>query len=179
MSSSEPLLTDLLSRAIGWLGPKPRTIFEMRRYLAARFPEATSERVEDTIKELRRRRYLDDDAYADAFVDEARRRHPMGKNLIRVRLRERGIEEGAIERSLDALSRTDEIALAKQVAQKHQRLYRLRGSKGGLRLEGNRRNQARLMRALDQRGFPEDIARAVVFDMGSEGDAGEQLMDAS
>lgn len=153
---------------MGWLGTKPRTTWEMRRYLTKRFPGVSLDRVEEGVAELIRRRYLDDTAYADAYVEEARRLHPMGRNLIRLRLRERGLDEALITEALGLLTRSDEIAMAKHVAEKHRRLHLRRDQQGGNHEMDERKSQAKLMRALDQRGFSDDIARAVVFQTESQ-----------
>ena len=141
--------TDMYAAMLRWLGVKPRTVAEVEQKLHERFDDISSDEVETIINRLKEKKYLDDAQYALDYVDEAKRLHPMGRNLIRHRLIERGVPELHIDQALETLTSEEEKSLAEKV------------------IAGKPRSsfeaQAKLMRYLDSRGFPQDVAHAIVF----------------
>ncbi len=80
-----------LGRALALLARRAYTEAELRRKLAG-YPEAE---VEEALGRLRGWGYLDDRAYAEAFVRS--RRHRFGPHRLRRELLRRGVDEGIVE----------------------------------------------------------------------------------
>ena len=80
-----------------------------------------AERAAASIEELG---YISDEAYAEAFVDSRLRSKPKGRIALRRELRQKGIDNATIERTLTAVSDEDELEAARKLAEKQMRLYR-------------------------------------------------------
>lgn len=84
--------------ALRYLAVRPRSEAEVRQYLARKgFDETT---VNQVIGRLLEWGYLDDEAFARAWVRERERFRPRGPKALRQELRRKGIDEGIIERVL-------------------------------------------------------------------------------
>ncbi|HSH44921.1 MAG TPA: RecX family transcriptional regulator, partial [Longimicrobiales bacterium] len=114
---------------------------------------------------LDERGYLDDDAFAQAFVRDRLRLRPRGRlGLIR-ELRRKGVDEDVAERAVgDVMAEedVDERTLAAEAAEawarKNRRVLRRAGRSREDRLRANRRLYGHLAR----RGFAPDAVRAAI-----------------
>lgn len=100
--------------ALKYVAYKPRTEQEIVRYLREKgFSNAI---VATVIAWLTQYRYLDDRAYAKAWVGERRRTKGASRELLRMELRQKGIAEQTIDEALADLSATEEADLAREWA---------------------------------------------------------------
>jgi regulatory protein len=163
---------DLLSAALRFLAPRPRSRAEVRRRLLRPRPHraapdaAAIERVLERLTELG---VLDDRDFADFWVENRERFGPRSARAMGMELRQRGVARETVEAAADP-ERDEERALA-AVRQK-QRAF------SGLDYQAFREKVGAF---LVRRGFSYDVARTTVRalweEMGaesSEDDADEQ-----
>lgn len=114
----EDVYREALTRALGWLSPRPRSREEVRRYLSRReVPPEVAERVMVRLGELG---LVDDEAFAAWWVASRTRHKPRGARALRHELGTKGVSRSV---QSDAVAQVDELALARQVALKHARRY--------------------------------------------------------
>ncbi|MBW3552931.1 MAG: recombination regulator RecX [Gemmatimonadetes bacterium] len=164
----EPLLREdeaLRAReaALALLSHRARSRVEMRRRLAGRdFPGGVIDR---TIEWLEERGYLDDDAFADAFVRDRLRLRPRGRIGLLTELRRKGVDEGTAVASVDRVLETegvDEVALAVEAAEAWAGKNVTTVRAAGRSREDRQRARRRLYGHLARRGFGPDAVRAGV-----------------
>lgn len=123
--------------AMAYLAVKARSEGEMRAHLAKRgWPDAV---IEEMIDWLYSYEYLDDDAYAAAFIRDRLRFHPCGSLKLRYDLAAHGLGEGVIDR---AMARNYPSSLEAKLAQHFYDKARGRG-----------RTPVQALRYLQQKGF--------------------------
>ncbi len=135
---------DYLTLAIRYLARTDRTVAQVERYVQEKGASRGQGRL--VVRELERRGYLDDQAYATRWAEARLSRHPMGRERLKVELLSRGFEEGVTERALRQAYRSiSEQELACQA------------------LEGraSRTRPAQWVRFLRQRGFDDDTIQQV------------------
>jgi regulatory protein len=93
MSLFEDLPTPQVEKALGlalrYLGPRPRSIQEMTRYLEKKGQaHETIIKVVDLLKEYR---YLNDDTFARLFIENRKTRKPKSKFALTYELKQKGI----------------------------------------------------------------------------------------
>lgn len=145
--------------ALKLLGVRQRSGAELRQRLQEKgFPPAD---VEQVVQDLIAQGLLDDVRFADALVEEAIRKKPVGRRFLRVKLRQRGvpdeIAEGALERLLPP---ERELQLALSAARKKRSELRRRGFPA----EGSEAD-ARVIRALTAWGFSFETIRAALGEL--------------
>lgn len=107
-----------LQQALRFLEYRPRSVAEMRQYLTKRgFEEAV---IETVLERLQETSWLDDTAFAKAWVENRNTFRPRSKAVLRRELRQKGVAEEVVQSVLDE---QDETALALQAAQKVLRRY--------------------------------------------------------
>ena len=135
-------------RALHFLGPRPRSEAEIRKRLAAaEVPEAA---VAAVLARLAQAGLVDDQAFANYWVDNRTTFRPRSKRLLRVELRQKGLGDEAVR---SALAAVDDAGAAYTVAR--QRAGRLANLE---HLEFRRKLGAFLAR----RGFDYDTVEPVV-----------------
>ena len=130
------------------LAVRPRSAAEIRRRLRRR--GYADEVVEATLARLRAAGWLDDAVFARQWVENRLAFRPRSRALLRAELRQKGVDEAAIEA---ALAPVDDEALAWDAAQRALRRYR------GLPWPVFAR---RLSAYLARRGFSPGLVRQVV-----------------
>jgi regulatory protein len=142
---------ELRERAVRLLAVRARGREELRRRLRRHaYPE---EEIAACLAELDARGYLDDRAFADAFVRDRMRFHPRSRRQLLAELRNRGVDADIAEAAVAAGSPPDaELELARQVA------ARWTPRPG----EEPRAARRRLTGRLARRGFPGSLVRQVV-----------------
>ena len=101
--------------AIRFLRTRPRSVAEVEQRLTR--GGAPPDVVAETVEEMRRAGYLDDAAFAAAWVESRLRLRPKAANVIARELAEKGIDAETAESALaDAMP--DEEALARRLAEK-------------------------------------------------------------
>ncbi|MBP1931566.1 regulatory protein [Ammoniphilus resinae] len=103
--------------ALRYLSHRPRTAKEMFEYIIAKgFQTAQSD---TTVKKLIDKGYINDEAFAEQWIEERMRLRPRGRYLLFQELTSRGIDEGIVEQKLSQiLNQEDEIAMIEQLIQK-------------------------------------------------------------
>ncbi|MCE7976720.1 MAG: regulatory protein RecX [Nitrospira sp. NTP1] len=96
--------TDFLTMAIRYLARAERTASQVQRYVL----EKGASRVQGhaVVRELERRGYLDDQAYATRWAEARLSRRPMGRERLKLELLGRGFEDPVAERALQSAYRS-------------------------------------------------------------------------
>lgn len=81
-------------RAVHFLSYRPRSVTEVRRYLATH--DVAEADIDTVVERLGRMGYLDDQAFAQAWVASRNRLHPRGAQALRYELRQKGIDPDII-----------------------------------------------------------------------------------
>lgn len=84
--------------ALSFLSRRPRTIFEMNQHLKKKQVDEDSARA--VIEKLVQAAYLDDEAFAEWFIDSRRRRKPKSGFALAYELRGKGVSPDIIEKAL-------------------------------------------------------------------------------
>jgi regulatory protein len=135
-------------QALKFLNFRQRSQAEVERNLKDhQFPE---EIVAEVIDRLQNNGFLDDDRFAQAWVENRSEFRPRGKNMLRFELRQRGLQDEAIE---SAIHDIDEGELAYQAGLKQARKLR--------DLEWNQFRQ-KMYGFLSRRGFDYEYISPVV-----------------
>jgi regulatory protein len=136
--------------AVRLLAPREHSRLELRRKLLQR--DHAPEIVEEALSRLQQQGLLSDERFVEQYI-AMRRKKGYGPVRIRQELRERGINDTMIHEWLAA--RADEwLVSMKQVVQK----------KFSVLVDADYKEQARLARFLEYRGFPGEMIRGYLFD---------------
>jgi regulatory protein len=135
------------SRTLNYLSYRPRSRAEIVTYLQKR--EVSAEGIELIVERLERAGLLDDEAFAQYWVENREQFRPRGPRALRYELRQKGISAQVIEQVLDGM---DVVDSAHRAAEKKVRLLR------NVDEETFRR---KLMGYLARRGFDYAVAREV------------------
>ncbi|MCH7951251.1 RecX family transcriptional regulator [Patescibacteria group bacterium] len=145
----------LLNRAAHFLSYRPRSEKELRTYLQRKWrPETNKEKhtktLEKVIGKLKKQGVVNDQEFAEWWVQQRQTFRPKGKILLTQELRQKGIDGKIIEKALTTL---DDYTQASNVAEKKRKS--LRG------LEPNK-SRLRLISFLQRRGFTWETIRRVI-----------------
>lgn len=159
-------VAEVLDSGARFLEARPRSIEEVRRKLV-RLGYRT-DLVEAAITRLQDLRYLDDDAFARAWVESRDRAHPRGEHALRRELELKGVERDLVDTVLEDrrdLGRGDESAVGDREPEgpDDAAAERLLGRKlpSLLREPDLRRRHQRAYALLARSGFSPDICSAV------------------
>ncbi len=155
----------LIARCLSFIAIRPRSEQELRTYISkriqkTRIDESVGTRVMERLAELG---YVDDVAFARAYIESSNTFRPKGKRVLAMALRQKGVPDTAITLAFAALSAdqgVNERELAIQAARK-----RLRSLTGYERKE--RRNK--LYAFLARRGFDQGIIGGVIDELDPKG----------
>ena len=100
------------TNAVKYIMYKPRTQYEVRNKLLKL--EYDEELIEEVINELLLLEYLNDNLYAEKFIKNSQSIKPMSKNMIKYKLKEKGISDDIIQNVLRD-NEIDEIELARDL----------------------------------------------------------------
>jgi regulatory protein len=145
-------------RALKFLAPRPRSEDEVRRRLKQRAVEPGI--VDSVVERLRRAGLLDDQAFANYWVENRASFRPRSRRALRAELRQKGLSEEAVRAALET---ADDSSTASTVAAQRAR-----------RLAGLPRDEFRrkLGEFLARRGFGYDVIEPVVNRLADEYGAG-------
>jgi regulatory protein len=135
-------------RALHYLSYRERSEQEVRENLEKH--EVPQEIIEDTLERLRDQSLVNDDSFAETWVENRKAFHPRGKRALAVELRRKGVSREVIDRALEDV---DEYAMAEKVAAK--KIRRLRN----LEWPDFRK---KMYGYLSRRGFNYSVSRDVV-----------------
>ena len=144
--------TEWLHVAVRYLARWDRSIAQVEQFLLAK--GATPAQVRQTISRLRDLRYLDDQGFAERWIEGRLARQPMGRERLRAELQAKGVDESVAEGALAvSLDGVDEETLARQVLKVTQR-------------RGRQLTPMQMARLLRQRGFEDETIDRIIGPMG-------------
>ena len=144
---------DWVHLGVRFLAHRDRTVAQVEQFLAIK--GASPIQVRQTVRRLSDLRYLDDQAYAQRWVDNRLASRPMGQERLKVELQAKGIAEVLAIQVIAAVFReVDEEALAHRALQTAQR-------RGGGRL-----TSSQMVRLLRQWGFSEETIDRMIEESG-------------
>ena len=126
MMKNDDITGKLISAAIAYVSVHPKSAKEIRTYLLKKLRRMDTEDisyVEQAISRLTELRYVDDVAYAEAFITSRNRSKPKGKALLSLELSRKGVDQDSIT-TLFARGENDgesELALAQKAFAKKQK----------------------------------------------------------
>ncbi len=135
-------------KAIRFLSFRPRSQAEISRYLQDKGYEP--EVVEDIIQRLIDKKYLDDETFAQFWLENRSQFKPRGSRALRYELRQKGIDDQVIKTTLSDL---DEEELAWAAVQGKLRIWHHLPPDA---------LQKKVMGFLSRRGFGYDVVRTIV-----------------
>lgn len=142
--------------ALDYLSRRPRTAYEVRQKLRrSDFDETV---IDETVARLHDLGYLDDAAYAQAYVAARFRNKGYGPQRLRADLQRRGVASPLIDAALEAALDPDDLLEA----------ARMHARKRWTRLAGEpdpRKRRKKLNDYLLRRGFSYDVIRCVVEEL--------------
>lgn len=100
------------TNAVKYIMYKPRTQYEVKNKLLKL--DYNEELIEEVINELLLLEYLNDNLYAEKFIKNSQNVKPMSKNMIKYKLKEKGISDDIIQKALQE-SDVDEVELARNL----------------------------------------------------------------
>lgn len=126
-------ISKLMDIATRFLSYRPRSEDEIKNYLTKKvavrqnikFAQAKeSIEIEKVIKKLKKYKYINDNDFVKWYVSSRTRSSPRGKIALKYELRQKGIENELIEKSLDSLKDEKKIAI-RSVSKKIKRWQKL------------------------------------------------------
>ncbi len=116
----DAVITRLVDRSLHFLGFRPRSEAELRRFLQRH--EATPEQTATVIEELRRQKLVDDWSFAQFWRESRDRFSPRGEGMLRAELRAKGVASNVVAEVMPNAEEEDTLAL--RAAEKHLRTLR-------------------------------------------------------
>lgn len=97
-NGSRPAGEGAFEAAVRYLGPRPRSVLEVRRHLTKkRYDE---KEIAAALERLRELGYVDDAAFARYWLEQRRRFRPKGEYALRSELRAKGVDAAIVDRVL-------------------------------------------------------------------------------
>jgi len=113
----ENIKNQAMKFAMKLLSVRKRSVFEITKRL--RQKKIAENIIDEIVKELFEYKYLNDEEFAEAYINDRINFNPRGNFLIRKELREKGIAENIIsEKIKELLPAKKELELAKKAAEK-------------------------------------------------------------
>lgn len=104
-------------RALRFLRYRPRSVWEVRRYLQRKGEPET--RIDAVVARLQANQWLDDAAFARFWVENRQTFRPRGERALRWELRRKGVDDATIEAALAGVDgEAEAVALALQRAER-------------------------------------------------------------
>lgn len=142
---------DAYDAAVRFLGPRPRSVVEIRRHLRTkRFDDAA---IDKAIDKLRAQRYLDDEAFARYWVEQRDEHRPRGERAIVSELMQKGVARDVIELVLGEREPDSEVKRAREVIRRPITRW--------VSMDENERKR-KIHQFLATRGFSYDVIEEVI-----------------
>ncbi|GAB1721813.1 MAG: Regulatory protein RecX [Nitrospira sp.] len=135
---------DFLIMAIRYLARAERTASQVARHVQGK--GASLAQGQGVVRELERRGYLDDQAYATRWAEARLAKRPMGRERLKLEMLSRGFEDPVVERALRSAYRS--------ISEQELACRALEGRTTGTR-------PPQWVRFLRQRGFDDDTIQQV------------------
>ncbi|ASS87817.1 recombination regulator RecX [Geobacillus lituanicus] len=143
-------------QALYFLAHRMRSEHEVAAHL--RKKGAPDSVIDEVLKKLRAERYVDDEAFAAAYVRTQKKTAAKGPLLIRAELERLGVLGCLIEQSLAEYTLDEQMAIARSLYEK---------AKKQRRAESARAFLERVRQQLMRKGFPHEVIAAVLADGGA------------
>ncbi|MBP1048092.1 recombination regulator RecX [Enterococcus sp. BWM-S5] len=153
-----------LQMALNYLSYQLRTKKEIRVYLKEK--EIEKQDQEKIIKQLQELQLLDDYLYSESYVRTMMKTSDKGPVQIGQQLKQKGIEEEAVQQGLALYTSEEQLAIASKAAEKGMRRYRDKSFK-----DATQKTKMYLI----QRGFSKDIADQAMAELAFEKDEDQEL----
>ncbi|MBO1308713.1 recombination regulator RecX [Enterococcus sp. 669A] len=140
--------------ALNYLGYQMRTEKEIHTYLKDKEIDLTDRK--KIIERLREMNLLDDVAFGESFVRTQMRLSDKGPRVVKQKLKEKGLNDQDIEKSLALYEEDDQYDVALQTAEKAMRKYHDKSV---------REIQQKLHQTMMSKGFSTDIIKRVIAEM--------------
>lgn len=102
---------DAYDVAVRYLGPRPRSVAEIRRHLRTKRFDDTA--IDAAVDKLRAQRYIDDEAFAQYWIDQRDRFRPKGQRAIVSELLQKGVSREAIALAMGEREPDSEVQRAR------------------------------------------------------------------
>jgi len=143
MPENEEEKTNAMKFAMKLIGLRRRSESEIRRRLKDK--KYGEDLIEDVMEELRRWEYLDDEKFAESYINDRINFRPAGKFLIKMELKAKGLGEKIIDSKLsEIISDEKELEMAERLIKKRI---------DGLDPKDSQKDRIKLMNYLKARGF--------------------------
>ncbi len=104
---------DAYDAAVRFLGPRPRSIMEIRRHLRTkRFDDGA---IDQAIDKLREQGYVDDEAFARYWVEQRDTHRPRGERAIVSELMQKGVSREVIDVALGGREPDADVKRAREL----------------------------------------------------------------
>lgn len=159
---TDDLLVKFIEAGIRFVSIHPRSEKEIRAYLAKKLKRYHTDDValiERTFERLDELGYVDDRAYARAFVASRNAHNPKGDKLLTLEMKAKGVAPEIIANVLDEAhgdSNQTEADLARKLIEKRKAMNNLPDSE----------RKRKLFSYLSRRGFSSDAIRRVIDEKG-------------
>ncbi|MBL1225184.1 recombination regulator RecX [Enterococcus sp. BWR-S5] len=153
-----------LQLALHYLSYQLRTKKEIRDYL--REKEVAQQDREKIVAQLQEMQLLDDYLYSESYVRTVMKTSDKGPSQIAQQLKQKGIEEEAVQQGLALYTENEQLLTASKAAEKGMRRYRDKSFKDALQ---------KTKMYLIQRGFSKDIADQAMTELEFEKDEEQEL----
>ena len=140
--------------AVRYLGPRQRSILELRRHLTKKHHD--EKEIAVAIERLREQGYVDDQAFARYWLEQRAKFRPKGEFALKSELRAKGVDTRVIDEVLGRAER-DESAVARAALEPRLRRW--------MALDVRQR-RAKAQAFLRQRGFSFDTIEEVLASLG-------------
>lgn len=144
--------------AVYLLSLKLRTEGEIKAKLKIKYQNEKI--IEEVIEELKGLKYLDDERYAQVFLENLKKYKNFGYFGIKKKFIEKRLPSELIEKTLgEGLSEEEELVIAKKFIKKHESMSHRAGFASG----GNYEEKQKLAKKLASKGFRTNVISKVVF----------------
>lgn len=148
--------------AVRFLGPRPRSVAEIKRHLRTkRFDDESQDKA---IDQLRAQRYIDDEAFARYWVEQRAKFRPKGTRAIVSELMQKGVARETIDVVLGEADPAAETKRAREAIRRPMTRW--------LSMDDNERKR-KIHQYLVTRGFSYDVIEEVI----AKPEADEELGD--
>lgn len=101
MSGNEEEKNIALKFAMKLIGLRRRSEFEIRQRLKSK--RISREMTDEIVEELKKYNYVDDEKFAESYINDRINLHPAGRYLIKMELKSKGIRENIIDDALNEI----------------------------------------------------------------------------
>ena len=141
----------IYQRALEWVLTRPRSEKETREYLKNKLRQPSSGFIDDTIEKFYSRGYLDDQKFAEWYVENRFVKKGVSAKRLRMELMKKGVAKDIIETILEESERSDEDEIRKMITKKRTKY-----------------TDEKLIQYLCRQGFPYELVRELVLTSGMD-----------